>query len=331
MKAKVDKYKMPTIILIVLVALWAILGLMDMKNNTTDGYRTDGNSTIIQIDQDSPAEAAGLQVGDRLISIDGTGVNDTKSWELKSRAKVGDTWSYVVDRNGEEMAMDLTFASPSGSSKMLNYAGFLLGLIFLLCGIWIFMTNKSYAAALFSVFSILFSLTFFGGPYLSSPAMRDISNIVTTTLFLGAFAYLVKFLLQFPSQRSPLGTSKANYLIFGPVVLLAVIIIILELLDPEWVTGLRTGMRVLFGLTIVYYFGWALLTLIKRYNSSTAEERSAKGINLMLIGAILGLVPILILIIINTVSPSTIIPGGDYAFLTLGLIPISFALALNKE
>jgi hypothetical protein len=330
METKVNKYKMPTLILAVLVAIWAVLGLMDFKNFTTVGYDTDGNSTIIQIDKDSPAEAAGLQVGDRIVSIDGLGVNDSKAWDVKARAKVGETRPFVVDRNGEEVAMDLTYGALQGKGKMLSYAAFILGLIFLLCGIWIYRTSKTYAGALFAVFAILFATTFFSGPYFSSPVIRDISNIVSTTLFLGGFAYLVKFLLQFPTPKAILGSKNASYLIFGPVIVLAIIIAILEIFDPEASTGLRTGMRVLFGLTIIYYFGWALLTLIKRYNNSSAEERSANGINLLLIGAVLGLVPILILIIVNTVSPSTIIPGGDYIFLTLGLIPIFFALALNK-
>jgi hypothetical protein len=51
----------------------------------------------------------------------------------------------------------------------------------------------------------------------------------------------------------------------------------------------------------------------------------------MLWGAIIGLVPILIIVLINMVAPTVIVPGGDYFFLTFGLIPILFALAVVRH
>ena len=48
----------------VLFIIWGILGLMDAKNYSYAGYNTDGNNTITQVRDASPAETAGMQVVD---------------------------------------------------------------------------------------------------------------------------------------------------------------------------------------------------------------------------------------------------------------------------
>ena len=70
--------------------------------------------------------------------------------------------------------------------------------------------------------------------------------------------------------------------------------------------------------------------MVQSYSRASTEERSAKGLNLMLIGAILGLLPIIIVVLVQTVAPQVIVPGGNYAFLFFGLIPVLFAIALRK-
>ena len=59
------KYKTPFLVIGALFVIWGILGLVDMRNVTYEGYLTDGNNTVIRIDEGSPAEAAGPWVGSR--------------------------------------------------------------------------------------------------------------------------------------------------------------------------------------------------------------------------------------------------------------------------
>lgn len=85
----------------VLFIIWGVLGLMDAKNYSYSGYSSDNNK-ITQVRDGSPAEAAGMQVGDVMKSFDGISVTDSKAFSKRNRTEIGQTVEIVVDRNGEE-------------------------------------------------------------------------------------------------------------------------------------------------------------------------------------------------------------------------------------
>jgi len=318
-------------VLAALVAVWGILGLMDSKNYTWAGYDTDGNNTVIRVQEGSPAEAAGLQVGDYMFSIDGISMNDSKAWEKKARPEIGETRTFLIERDKEEVELGLTYAALEGKNKTLNYVGFALGLIFLLCGLWIFASTRSKAGFIFTLVGIFFASAFFNGPYFQAPAMRGFFGYLDFTFLMAAFAMLAYFMLQFPSPRQILEKKSAAFWIAGPAVLLAIVVLVLEIMDPDASSTIRTTMRILVALVVLYYFGWALLTMFRQYGAHSAEARGAKGLNLLLVGAVLGLLPILLVVVIGAIAPKLVIPGEDYAFIFLGLIPILFALAIRKS
>jgi len=51
---------------------------------------------------------------------------------------------------------------------------------------------------------------------------------------------------------------------------------------------------------------------------------------MMLVGSLIGLLPILIYFTANTISPGIDLPGNDYVVITFAAIPIFFMLALNQ-
>jgi serine protease Do len=74
---------------------------------------------VYVIEKDSPAQAAGLQVGDRIISINDTEV--TQSSDLTgaiAACKVGDTVTLTVARSGKTMNITVTLGEKSGSASM---------------------------------------------------------------------------------------------------------------------------------------------------------------------------------------------------------------------
>jgi len=145
-----------------------------------------------------------------------------------------------------------------------------------------------------------------------------------------AFVALAQFILQYPKQSSFLNGGKSRW-IYAPAALIVVIIWILNFVHPDSTSTLNVTVNTLFFLVIILYFGLALITLIGKYQKATAEERKALGLNYMLIGAILGLLPFLIYFTVDQISPTTVLPGGDYMFLTFAFIPIFFSMALMKK
>jgi CDP-diglyceride synthetase len=119
-------------------------------------------------------------------------------------------------------------------------------------------------------------------------------------------------------------------MIFLPMILLLVIITVLEVTQMDRSGVLNLAMRLLFGTFIVFYFGMSLITLIRKYMRSSLDERNTKGLTMMLIGTILGLLPILVYFTVGLISQGTELPGNDYVFITFAAIPIFFYLALHK-
>ena len=73
----------------------------------------------------SPAEAAGIQVGDVLVSLNGTKLakgNEDAIMKTKKDMKPGQTVSYVISRNGLDKKVELTLA-PMPADVMAAYIG----------------------------------------------------------------------------------------------------------------------------------------------------------------------------------------------------------------
>ena len=315
--------------LAVLFLVLGIMGYLDIKNYTYSGYQTNGDYTITRVEAGSPAEAAGLQAGDQLIMIDSLDVRDTKAWSDVPRTQVGQTKEFVVNRDGEEQSMSVTYSAQTGKDSMLNRLGWTMGLIFLLMGLWAFRSRGDWASFLFAMFALGFAGSFMGGPYIESGLLGDLVGTLRFSFVLLSFAFLVDFLLHYP-KRNP-AVDKANHtkMIYGPAVLLILFFLILTIMKADSTSGLNTFIRYAMLLFVVVYFGRSIIIMVRNYMGASDEEKSS-GMSLMFWGTVIGLVPILIVYVLGTLMPGTALPGEDYAFLTMTLIPISFAMALNK-
>ena len=77
------------------------LGIEKEKN-------AEGVATVTKVYPGSPAEQAGFQVGDRLVSVNGielTAANKDKAYSAMKKAKIGDSLTYVVARGSENVTL----------------------------------------------------------------------------------------------------------------------------------------------------------------------------------------------------------------------------------
>ena len=317
-------------ILSILFLVFGIMGYLDIKNNVYSGYSTDGDFTITRVEDGSPAQAAGLQVGDQLVMIDSMDVRDTKAWSNEPRTQIGQTKEYVVNRNGEDVSTSLTFAAQTSQSSMLNRLGWTMGLIFLLMGLWAFRSRGDWASFLFAMFALGFANSFMGGPHIENGFLDDLVDTVQFSFVLLAFAFLVDFLLHYPKRSSSVDSPSHNKKIYGPAIFLVLFFLALTILKVDATSGLNVFIRYAIFLFVVVYFGRAILIMVNNYRNASAEEKSG-GMSLMFWGTVIGLLPILIVFAMGTLMPTMSIPGEDYAFITMALIPITFAMALNKK
>jgi PDZ domain len=313
----------------VLFIIWGVLGMMDAKNYTYAGYGTDDNWSVNNVEEGSPAEASGLQEGDVIKSTGGIAVTDTKALNKRERAEIGETRDIVVDRNGEEQTLQLTYVASPEKNRTNNMVGFIIGLLFIVLGLYANNKHKSELSASFAVFALCFGFLFMNGPYVSSIILRSIIGIISAAIVLFSFTALVIYMLRYTPESSFL-SSKNYKLIYVPMLVILAIIIVLQVTQIDNSGTLNMVMRLLFGGFIIVYFLIAVITLVRKYMNASATDRSEKGLNMMLIGTVIGLLPILIYFTINTISPGSDLPGNDYVFYTFAAIPIFFTLALNK-
>ena len=79
-------------------------------------------SEIVGVTKDSPAEEAGLQVGDLLVSVDGTSVGDKSSSEISDLIKNSsdESVSLIINRAGTELTYDVAIADVA--TKAIAYS-----------------------------------------------------------------------------------------------------------------------------------------------------------------------------------------------------------------
>ena len=331
-----------TLLAAVVVAIWGILGLRDQPNVPYAGYSTDGNNTVTKIYPSSPAERAGLQVGDYITSIGGISVEDAKAIALRPRAEIGEVRVIVVERRADTQLaaaeagpvvenIEVAYTQLSTRANSLGYASLLIGYFFLVFGVLPYMRRASRGALYLALVGVCLGLAFFAGPYFQSYALRATVNSLSIVLILFGFAFLLAFMLEFPKPKPILAkTGLARAIIYGPAAFLSLFIVYLIAAQPDATSGLNMLVNVLFGLFIVYYFGYAVVAMVNSYVKATPAERDANGLNLMLAGVLVGLLPVTIASLIGIFAPAAVLPGSDFYFLTLALIPISLYMAVMR-
>ena len=331
------KYRIPFFTVGILIAIWGILGLTDLSKVPYTGYQDDGNNTVIRIYAESPAEHAGLKVGDYIRSIGGISVEDSSALAHREWAKIGEMRTFVVERHdkaGEApvtKSIDLTYASLPDRNVALGYASVLIGFCFLGCGLIACLKVPAKSGTLLALVGICFCSALSNGPYISWFFVRGLVGSIQTLLVLLGFAFLLHYMLETPKQKQFLQRKHALKIIYAPAVLMTLFVLFLIIAQPRATSGLNQLSNILIGLFFVAYFGCALAAMIRTYTKATHQERAAYGLNIAMAGSLIGLLPVIIAAMIGVVAPKLVLPGGDFYFLTLILIPISLTMAMMRQ
>ena len=308
--------------------LWGIFGLMDIKNQTYDGFGTN-DFEVIRIEEGGPAEQAGLKVGDVLLLSDGVSVKDYKELDKRSRTTVGQTRTYLIERAGEEKTISLTYAALPQKNKTDRYIQFVIGLLFILLPSVVTSKSNSDLKVSLGLSMTTFGFLFLDGPYFENGPLKDFIDILGIAIITFALTYLADYLLKYAPQSS-ITHKKAYRLMFSPMLLIVVVILILTVIKPDYSATLNTGIQALFTVFFLGYLGISIVTLIRKFLRTESAERKQYGLDLMLVGVCFSLLPLFILFTINTINPGAEIPGEDYIFMGFALIPITFSVALNR-
>ena len=315
--------KTPLLVFAAIVVIYGVLGWLDVSNYAQGGWATDPDNTVTQVLSGSPAEAGGLQVGDKITSLGGIAVTDAKAQLRRARPEVGETWEFVVERDGATMSLDITFGEPVAERKFLAHAGFLVGFCFIGFTLRAYMQKQSESTQALAIAGVLFSLVFITGPYFENYMVRSVDAAVGALLIWLGVASLLNFLLVHLR-------SGGNRLVYLPGVAAGLFIAWRVLATPEATTALNNFSNIFIGVIAAFYLLASLVTVYRSFSGATASERESQGLQLMLIGALIGLVPPVIGILAGVIAPQTVLPGQNFYFLTFIAIPIAWSMAVLK-
>lgn len=319
-----------------LLGLWGLWGLVDLGKTPSGGFDW-GHSEVIAVEPGGPADQAGLKKGDRILTMGGIPVTDLTALRRRPRTEIGETDVLVVERTdaatGARTTEDIriTYSGLPLRARTTDVVAGLIGFAFLLSGLTVFLKTQSTPALLFALLGFGFSAALLPHPYIGAYGLRIATMSVFFMAFLTGFACLLHFLMIFPKRKRVAEKKHLLWLIYAPVAAFALVGLVITVLGVPPGT-LQTPAAVLLGIILVGYVLLSLGALIHSFVTTERGERNAEGLNIMLAGVVIGLLPLTATVVAGMAGVRIdLLPGGDWIFVTLILIPISFAVALLKS
>jgi len=318
------------LVFVAAVFVWGVLGVANMPFASYSGYTTTPQNVVNQVQRGSPAETAGLMVGDEITAFDGIAVEDTRTLSRMPRLVPGTVRDIGVVRDGQPVTVTLTYAGLPPSERAISWASVILGVLFLFLP---FLASRGGTAsgAYLAWFGACFGLSFMPGPYFASPALRGLATTFTLAAIVLGFALLLRFVMSFPQDTPSADSPKTRALVWGPALLIALMFAYVMLAQPAATSGLNLVINLLVGLFVIGYFGAALIVLMRKYRDAPPDMRTSSGLNFVVWGAVIGLIPPLLASVLSLIAPMMVLPGQQYFFLFLGAIPILFSHAVSRS
>ena len=319
------------LIMAALIAAWGISGALDVPKRTEAGLSVDAKYVITYLAPDGPAENVNMGLGDKILRIEGIDVEDTANIVRLPRVKAGERRSYVVSREDKTIRYRPAFRSLSTRAQAYEYISTALGFAFLLIPLAACLTRPNMATRALALMGLGVALSFFNGPFLNSYDIRAVAAAVAELFMLLGLAAMVHFLLLFPDRRPVLDKSWGKKLIYFPMLVIWLLIAWKSLFTPPAAAVTTFVSQFISGLGITLYLLIGLFLLLRNYSRTDREARRKLALNRMLWATVAAMIPTVVAHLVTMVSPDTPLPGQDYYFIALALVPITWSLSAARS
>ncbi len=303
---------------------WGGVGLYTGLQHGFSGGLYDPEYRVPGVVPGSAAERAGFRPGDRVISVDGTAVEQLgmeSRWPRSLASNVGQTRRFVVERDGKRLALDYVYPAPPQRAKNNRIGAALVGLGFLIFALVAVATVDTRPAVLFGYIGMSAGVAMAFGLGPSLGWWNGIMGHVSTAASVLMFILLLRFFEIFPKTKPVSESRAATWGIYVPWLGLLAFLVAEVILHPAlyYTTGSVAG-----PLTLVYgILGFAAVvhTLVRTSLSELVASGMAfivGGILIAIAGMAAGLTSFLDL------------PSWVYSLALLAL-PLTMALAVVKQ
>lgn len=308
-----------------IVLFWGVLGLIQAMDSGQAGYETRWGAEVAHVEPGGPADVAGLEAGDRILSVNGVAIQSPWLMPSRGRVGVGEARTLQVERGAERRLVEVTRAPLSSDQvKDLHVEG-LVTLAFLALGLWAFLSGGTRSGLVLAVFGLCYGMTNFPVPGLGLP--DEPVAFVQSNLSLFYTALLCHFLMVFPKPKGILRRRWAAWVLYAPFLLFLAFGFAEWFLFPAFLSAYATAAM----FTDLLYMLLALAALIHSWASLPRSERRESGFHFIPLGLLLAIGPFLVLGIIGLAAPEFSLPGHDYLPLLGVAIPAGLALAVVKQ
>lgn len=319
------------VVMAVMIAAWGIAGALDVSERTEAGLSTNSSHVITWLAPGGPAEMVNMKVGDQILRIESTDIGDTSNILRLPRVAAGERRSYVIQRGDQTTRYQPAFRHLPLRVQWLEHLATVVGFGFLLIPLAACLTQHSIATRVLALMGLGISLSFFDGPYLVSYDIRAVATVVAQLFMLLGIAAMVHFLLVFPDRRPLLERSWGKKLIYWPMLLIWFLMAWKILFIPPAASVAGFAGQFISGLGVTVYLITGLYLLLRNYSRSDRQERKALALNRMLWATVAAIIPAVVAHLASLVSPGTPLPGQDYYFAALVLIPMAWSLSAARK
>ncbi len=329
-----EQIKSPDALLLVLLtalaAAWGIAGALDVSQRTHPGFTISNDFEIVSVRPGGPAEGINMQVGDRVIRIDGHPVEDTATLTRLPRVKEGERRSYTVSRGDQTIRYRPAFEKLSVREQAIAHLRTIVGFAFLLIPLVACFTRPKPATRILALMGLGLSMHFFVAPYIASYDVRAIALAVSRLFLLLGLAAMVHFLLVFPRQRALIDKSWCKKLLYWPVLLMWFADAWRLLFTPPAASIASKLVQGFSDTGVLAYVVLGLILLIANYAGSESSLKKETALFPMLLATIIAIAPVTLAGLASTFSPETVLPGQAYYFALLALVPMSWSISAAR-
>jgi len=292
------------------------------------GFELVGGSQIGAVMPASPARAAGLRVGDRIVALDGEPFRPGEPYLRTGQAAM----ELVIERAGELLRVTLELRPPLARESFYVGSHFLVALACWVIAMAVLLAKPSEVVPQFFALVVLlgaaalvvWSLAYLGLVW---------ANLAMYTLVTAAGPSFLHFHTLFPERQAVSGRKAMLGTAYGSALILWLLAIVSDLafykgieLAGQDSPSLAPLLQAHFALCVLG--GLVLLVRVQRRTASGVCRRQAA---LVLLGTALALLPFVVLIVVPLILSAPYPLPSWVVLLLLLFIPLSYAYAILRH
>jgi len=306
-----------------LAMVWAFAAISHTDELARAGYSVSQGRRVVHVVPGSPADRAGLRVGDTIVRIDGVETRDRAAVTRLSGGAIGALRRLDIVRGEAPQSVEVELEGLNARERWRRYAAICAGVCFILSTGLAWLRRPIPAGAALATMGLGFGLAFLGpADWLAETSHVALAVARNALILAGVGAGLHFLRLMVVPRRSRRWPATALYAPLAAYWLLLTV----RTLNPEGTPHLVSSfISVAGGLLFALYLTLAIVTLARAWVRNRQAGIRDPVLGSLCAGSALGLLPVAVAALVPVLWPGLTLPGGDFWFLAILLVPLGFS------